>query len=77
MENDSTSTSTTVVITVDATLSPASAKQPNNDRPLVVDENSYDQLTIARMTDHNVSGHEGSTASQREQDDRFSSFRRK
>lgn len=43
----------------------------SSDRPLHVDENSYDPLTIARMTDHNVTGHPDSTASQIEQDDRF------
>jgi hypothetical protein len=28
------------------------------DRPLKIDEKSHDPLTIARMTDHNVRGHD-------------------
>jgi hypothetical protein len=67
----------TVTLSVTEAAPTDETSSKNVDRPLKVDPNSYDPLTIARMTDHNVRGHVGSTASQIEQDDRFREFRKK
>lgn len=48
------------------------ANKSIDDRPLKVDEDSYDPLTVARMTDHNVTGmKDDNAAGPRELDNRF------